>query len=221
MCLYLVRFKDICVQIQQNFQNYLKTMANSLFSLDKPLVLASSSSIRKDLLNRIIPEYEAISPDIDESIQPSETPSGTAKRLALEKALKVAESKSNHYIIGSDQMAVCGNQVISKPMTKEKAIQQLTIQSGQVTHFFTGICLLNSATNEYQVDAVFTAAQFRELSAEDIEAYVEIDAPYYCAGSFKAEANGITLFDAIESRDQTAILGLPLIRLCQFLRNVS
>lgn len=196
-------------------------MANSLFSLDKPIILASSSAIRKDLLNRIIPSYDAISPDIDESIQPSETAPGAAKRLALEKAQKVAEQKSNHYIIGSDQMAVCGQHVISKPLTKEKAIQQLTLQSGQVTHFFTGVCLLNSATNEYQVDAVFTAVQFRELTPQEIAAYVEIDEPYFCAGSFKAEAHGITLFNSVESFDQTAILGLPLIRLSQFLRNID
>lgn len=196
-------------------------MAISLFSFAKPLVLASSSSIRKDLLRRIAPDFDVVSPAIDESLQAGESTAGSAQRLALEKAQKVAEHKPNHYIIGSDQMAICGSDVISKPITKAKAIEQLTLQSGRCTQFYTGICVLNSATQAYQVDAIYTAVKFRQLSKQEIEDYVAVDQPMFCAGSFKAEANGIALFESVESSDPTALLGLPLIRLAEFLRGLA
>lgn len=196
-------------------------MSNSLFSFAKPLVLASSSSIRKVLLQRLVPDFEAMSPAIDESQHASESTAESAQRLAVEKAQKVAEYKPNHYIIGSDQMAICGNDIISKPMTAEKAIEQLALQSGRCTQFFTGVCVLNSATQAYQVDVIYTAVQFRRLSMPEIETYVAADQPMFCAGSFKAEANGIALFESVVSKDPTALLGLPLIRLADYLRALA
>ncbi|MNQ53667.1 Maf-like protein YceF [compost metagenome] len=139
------------------------------------------------------------------------------RRLALEKALALAPLHPNHLIIGSDQVAVLGEQVLGKPHGFERARSQLLAASGTSVSFLTGLALLNSATGNYQVDCVPFTVHFRELDEARIGRYLEAEQPYDCAGSFKAEGLGVSLFRATEGNDATSLVGLPLIRLVDML----
>ena len=140
-------------------------------------------------------------------------------RLAEVKAVKVAESESAAIIIGSDQLAVLWGMVLGKPGNHERAFQQLAGMSGHCVSFYTGLCLLNSNTGQKQLSCDLNYVYFRLLSDEQIERYLTIEQPYDCAGSFKSEALGITLIEKIEGPDPTALIGLPLIKLTELLRN--
>ncbi len=183
------------------------------------LILASSSSYRKSLLDRLCLPYIAHAPDIDEQRLPDETPDTMVRRLSEGKARAVSALYPNSLIIGSDQVAVIDDSVLTKPGNLANAQQQLRRQSGQEVQFLTGLALLNSANGNCQVDIVATDVVFRLLEEAEICAYLERDEPYSCAGSFRSEGLGITLFDAVNTSDPTALIGLPLIRLCQMLRN--
>ena len=182
-----------------------------------PLLLASSSVYRRDLLSRLRLPFTCSSPDIDESHHQGETATELVKRLSLEKARALAARHPNHLIIGSDQVAVLDGQIIGKPHTYEKAHQQFTTASGASVSFLTGLTLLNSQTGHYQTDCVPFTVHMRSLSAEQIERYLRAEQPYDCAGSFKAEGLGVSLFQRTEGDDATSLVGLPLIRLVDML----
>lgn len=191
--------------------------------MQKPIVLASSSSYRAELLHRLQLNFTQLSPDIDESRIPGESPEEIALRLSIAKAQTVAKmvKERSCWVIGSDQVACLGNQILNKPGSFENAKQQLLMCSGKKVSFFTGLCLLDSKTNEYLADNVEFSVFFRELSEQDVEAYLAIDKPYDCAGSFKFESLGITLFERTAGDDPTSIIGLPLIKLATFFKEKS
>ncbi|PHS73556.1 Maf family protein [Porticoccus sp.] len=186
----------------------------------KNLVLASSSPYRRELLQRLRIPFEIISPDIDESPQLEESPEALVKRLSLEKAMAIAHRFDNHLIIGSDQIAVNEGKLLTKPGNFNNAFQQLRSESGKKVHFLTGLALLDSATQQSQVEMVITEVVFRRLSDTEITEYLVNDTPYNCAGSFRSEGLGITLFDAVYSSDPTALIGLPLISLNRMLMRI-
>jgi septum formation protein len=181
-----------------------------------PIVLASTSPFRKELLQRIGIDFETAAPDIDESPLPGEAPENLVKRLSEAKARVIGKIRPG-LIIGSDQVASVGDEILGKPGTHENAVAQLRKLSGKLVTFQTGLCLLNSASNQAQVDIIPFRVQFRELDAQQIERYLQADQPYNCAGSFKSEGLGITLFERMEGEDPTALIGLPLIRLTDML----
>ncbi|AUG01175.1 septum formation inhibitor Maf [Pseudomonas sp. 09C 129] len=182
-----------------------------------PLLLASSSAYRRELLTRLRLPFTCSSPDIDESHRPGESASGLVKRLAEEKARALAITHPGHLIIGSDQVAVLGERIIGKPHTFEKAREQLLAASGASVTFLTGLALLNSKSGHCQVDCIPFTVHMRELSPARIERYLHAEQPYDCAGSFKAEGLGISLFRSTEGSDGSSLIGLPLIRLVDML----
>jgi MAF protein len=172
-------------------------------------------------MQRLCLDYQVFSPEIDETRLVDETAAAMVKRLSLAKAKKIAEQHPNALIIGSDQCAVLNNTILGKPHTHENAVQQLQASSGQCVNFLTGLCLYDSQTGEYQLDLVPYGVEFRELSNQEIEAYLSKEQPYNCAGSFKSEGLGISLFEGFTGNDPTALIGLPLIRLSDMLRNMG
>ncbi len=182
------------------------------------LVLASSSRYRRELLARLNIPFEAASPDIDESAWQGETPAALVQRLSLEKAAALRTRFSHHLIIGSDQVAVCDGAVLTKPGTAERAQEQLRQQAGRTVEFLTGLALLNSESGVHHLDIAVTRVTFRTLSEAEIVRYVAQEKPLECAGSFRSEALGISLFESVASDDPTALIGLPLVRLCGMLR---
>jgi MAF protein len=184
-----------------------------------PLVLASSSPYRRELLSRLQLPFSWSAPAIDETRQPNESAEALARRLAQEKAQALAGDFTQHLIIGSDQVAVLNGQIIGKPHDFARAQAQLQAASGASVTFLTGLALLNSATNAWQVDCIPFTVHFRQLSEASISRYLEAEQPFDCAGSFKAEGLGVSLFRATEGTDATSLIGLPLIRLVDMLFN--
>jgi septum formation protein len=184
-----------------------------------PLILASSSPYRREVLSRLGVEFSSVSPDIDESPRDGETPQALVARLAESKALAVAESHPKGLIIGSDQVATLDDMILGKPGNHERAVEQLTLASGKRITFHTGLCLLNSETGERQVRCEPFSVEFRDLSDEEIENYLRKEQPYNCAGAFKSEGLGICLFKRMEGDDPASLIGLPLIQLVDMLRN--
>ena len=181
-----------------------------------PLVLASTSPFRKELLQRIGIAFTTAAPDVDESPLAGETPEALVKRLAEAKARAIGHACKG-LIIGSDQVATTGSDILGKPGTHTRAAEQLQKLSGRLVTFQTGLCLLNSVTGEAEVDVVPFRVRFRQLDKGQIERYLQADRPYNCAGSFKSEGLGITLFEHMDGGDPTALIGLPLIRLTSML----
>ncbi|EMP55774.1 Maf-like protein [Marinobacter santoriniensis NKSG1] len=185
-----------------------------------PLVLASSSPYRRKLLEQLGISFETASPDIDETPQANETAMQLARRLAESKAAALVETYPDAWIIGSDQVASLEDgTLLHKPGDHETAIRQLRQSSGQSVIFLTGLCLLDAASGTRQITCEPFTAHFRELTAEEVERYLKREQPYDCAGSFKMEGLGITLFDRLEGRDPNSLIGLPLIALNEMLRN--
>lgn len=182
-----------------------------------PLVLASSSAYRKLLLERLVLNFITANPEIDESPAPHEQPSTLALRLAEEKAQALASRFPQHLIIGSDQVAALHNQCIGKPNNFDTAFAQLRAASGQSVTFYTGLALFNSQSKRLHSACIPFTVYFRELSDDAIERYLRLEQPYDCAGSFKAEGLGVSLFQRTEGEDATSLIGLPLIRLVDFL----
>ena len=182
------------------------------------LILASSSRYRRELLARLHIEFESISPDIDESQQNNEAAATYVERLAQEKAQAIANNHPNHLVIGSDQCTVMNDKIIGKPHTREAAIEQLTSASGKQIEFLTGVCVTHQASTWTRSFVETFLVSFRNLTREEIERYLDIEKPFDCAGSFKSEGYGISLTDAMTGDDPTALIGLPLIRLAQTLR---
>lgn len=184
-----------------------------------PLVLASSSHFRAQLLARLQVPFVQDSPETDETPLLNENAPQLAQRLAYAKAHDLVHKYPQHLIIGSDQVASFAGQLIGKPMTHDKAVQQLQAFSGQKVDFYTGLCLLNSQTGHFQQCVELFSVYFRKLSHEQIERYLYAEQPYFCAGSFKSEGLGICLFEKMQGDDPTSLIGLPLIRLVTFLQN--
>lgn len=188
-----------------------------ILTLKQPLILASSSPYRKAILEKLQLPFSTVSPNIDETPHPHEAPEETALRLARLKARKVAETHSDALIIGCDQVATVDGLQIGKPRNHENAVKQLTMLSGKEVIFHSAICLLNAETKHEQAQNVPTYVKFRTLETETIEQYLRIEQPYDCAGSAKSEGLGISLLDYIKGDDPNALIGLPLIRLIDFL----
>ncbi|MEQ7919107.1 nucleoside triphosphate pyrophosphatase [Xanthomonas sp. WHRI 1810A] len=184
-----------------------------------PLLLASSSPYRRELLDRLQLPFICASPDIDETRHPDEPAMALVRRLAKEKAQALATGYPGHLIIGSDQVAVLDDQILGKPHTFERALEQLSASSGRSVSFLTGLALLNSDTGDCQVDCVSFTVHMRDLDHACITRYLHAEQPYDCAGSFKAEGLGVSLFRATEGPDATSLIGLPLIRLVDMLLN--
>ncbi|MBA1205178.1 septum formation inhibitor Maf [Pseudomonas capeferrum] len=182
-----------------------------------PLLLASSSSYRRELLQRLRLPFTCASPDIDEQRLAGEGAGDLVRRLSRQKAHALAGAYPRHLIIGSDQVAVLGEQILGKPHTFERACEQLLAASGQQVTFLTGVALLNSETGTCQVDCIPFTVNMRELDVACIERYVEAERPFDCAGSFKAEGLGVSLFQSTHGPDATSLIGLPLIRLVDML----
>ncbi len=182
-----------------------------------PLLLASSSIYRRELLARLQLPFICSSPDIDESHQSGESAIELVKRLAEAKARALADSHPAHLIIGSDQVAVLDGRIIGKPHTFDKAREQLLAASGTRVTFLTGLALLNSQTGACQIDCIPFTVHMRHLDPAHIERYLLAEQPYDCAGSFKAEGLGVSLFQSTEGPDATSLVGLPLIRLVDML----
>lgn len=182
-----------------------------------PLLLASSSPYRRELLSRLRLPFVCASPDIDESRLPDESANDLVRRLAMLKAQALAAVYPGHLIIGSDQVAVLGEQILGKPHRFDKACEQLLAASGTSVTFLTGLALLNSHSGNCQVDVVPFTVQMRELDLPRIERYLHAEQPYDCAGSFKAEGLGVSLFQSTHGADATSLVGLPLIRLVDML----
>jgi septum formation protein len=183
------------------------------------LLLASSSRYRKELLSRLGIPFETASPDIDETPLPGESAALTSERLAQEKAKALAARYPDYLIIGSDQVALLDGIQLGKPGTHERAVTQLQQMRGRTIEFHTALCLFNPQTGRSQTVVDVTRVTMRTYSNEEIEAYLQREKPYDCAGSAKTEGLGITLIAAIENRDPTAIIGLPMIELVSMLNN--
>lgn len=181
------------------------------------LVLASTSPYRRELLERLGIPFETASPNVDESIIDGETPENLVKRLAELKARAVSEAYPAALIIGSDQVAVLDNQILGKPGNHETAVQQLKNASGKKVLFLTGLSLLNSATGKVQTNVDIFSVEFRQLSDTQIENYLQREKPFDCAGSFKSEGLGISLFKKMQGDDPNTLIGLPLITLINML----
>ncbi|HUH87872.1 MAG TPA: Maf-like protein [Pusillimonas sp.] len=181
------------------------------------LILASSSRYRHDMLSRLRIPFTAESPDIDETPRPDETPAALSLRLSLEKAQAVAARHPGALVIGSDQVATIDGSPIGKPGNFERAREQLRQLRGRTVEFHSALCVLDGQRHE--LDDVITRCVFRNLSDDEIDAYLHHEKPFDTAGSAKAEGLGIALMDAMHSDDPTAIIGLPLIALCRMLRS--
>ncbi|KAF1071639.1 MAG: Maf-like protein YceF [Pseudomonas citronellolis] len=204
-----------------------KPLYGQLFSLEsktqevthpmRPLILASSSPYRRELLQRLRLPFECASPDIDETPLPNEDGRQMVIRLAEAKARALASHYPDHLIIGSDQAAINGKRILGKPHTLERAEQQLKDASGAQVSFLTGLALLDSRSGRCQMDCIPFTVHFRELDDASIRRYLEAERPLDCAGSFKAEGLGVSLFRRTEGEDATSLVGLPLIRLVDML----
>lgn len=187
-------------------------------SLQRPLVLGSTSRYRRELLQRLNLPFDVAAPDVDETPLPGEAPRTLALRLALAKARAVAQQHPDAVVIGSDQVADLAGEPLGKPGHHERAVQQLRQMRGQTVVFQTAVAVVCIATGFEQVDLAPVEVKFRALTDDEIERYLQAEQPYDCAGSAKSEGLGIALLDAIHSDDPTALIGLPLIRTCRMLR---
>lgn len=188
-------------------------------SLQPTLILASSSVYRQELLSRLNLPFHAIAPHIDEQALDSESAPQTAMRLAQQKAQAIAQLHPHAIVIGSDQVATLDGQQIGKPGSHPAALRQLQMMRGKQVIFHTAVCVIGQPL--IQLQNVTTTVQFRDLPDHELDAYLQIEQPYDCAGSAKNEALGITLAEKISSDDPTALTGLPLIAVTGMLRNLG
>ena len=194
-------------------------LSTKLASEPQKLILASTSKYRKELLNRLGLPFICVSPEVDETPLPRETPEELALRLAKAKALAIAQKYPNAWVIGSDQVLDLHGAAMGKPGDHERAMAQLQLLRGQTVNFHTAVCLAQGSQAE--VLNVVTKVRFRELKDSVLEAYLLAETPYDCAGSAKSEGLGICLLEKVQSEDPTALIGLPLIAVCTLLRNAG
>jgi septum formation protein len=187
------------------------------------LVLASTSVYRSELLKRLQLPFETAAPNVDETPLPGESARATSLRLAQEKARAVAAAHPDALVIGSDQVALLDGQQLGKPLTHDNAVKQLRAMRGKTTVFYTALALLNGKTGNMQTEVAENHVTLRDLGDDEIEAYLRKEQPYHCAGSAKSEGLGIALMSRMTGDDPNALIGLPLILLCDMLRreNIS
>jgi septum formation protein len=185
---------------------------------NRPLLLGSSSRYRRDLLSRLQLPFAVEVPDVDETPLRGERPHDLALRLALAKAQSVAAKFPHAVVIGSDQVADLGGDPLGKPGNHERAVAQLRRMRGQTVVFQTAVAVVCAETGFQQLELAPVKVKFRKLSDAEIESYLRAEQPYDCAGSARSEGLGISLLEAIDSDDPTALVGLPLIRTCRMLR---
>lgn len=188
---------------------------------ERPLVLGSTSRYRRELLQRLHLAFDVVSPHVDETPLPGETPAAIAQRLALAKAHAVAAQRPEAVVIGSDQVADLAGEPLGKPGTHERAVAQLRRMSGQTVLFQTAVAVVCAATGFERCELAVVRVVFRDLNDDEIERYLRIEQPYDCAGSAKSEGLGIALLDHIDNDDPTALVGLPLIRTARLLRQAG
>ena len=184
----------------------------------QPIVLASTSIYRSQLLSTLQIPFQTAAPDVDETPLPGESAELTSWRLSRTKAEIVAKRFPGALVIGSDQVALLDGQQIGKPLNHDNAVSQLNAMSGKTVTFYTALSLLNDATNDMQTDVAITQVSFRNLKNDEIERYLLKEQPYHCAGSAKSEGLGIALISRIEGDDPNALIGLPLIKLVTMLQ---
>ncbi|MGY5394904.1 Maf family protein [Acinetobacter sp. NigerLNRRAM0016] len=192
--------------------------------MNTQIILASSSQTRKDLMDRLKIQYECVVPDIDESPRGELHADDLARRLAFEKANTIAQKHPDAIVIGSDQVAWregAPDIFIGKPLSTEKAIRQLQANSDKIVYFSTALSVQQYATGFEQTLVEHYKVKFRKLSMAEIERYVAVEQPLHCAGSFKCESLGISLFEQMIGQDQTTLMGMPMIQLCQILRQLN
>lgn len=183
-----------------------------------PLILASTSPHRRMLLERLGTPFTCVAPGVEETRSFREPVTALVQRLSRAKAEAVAARHAGALIIGSDQAAEREGEILGKPGDHPGAVAQLKVSSGKYVKFHTGLCLLDTRDGRRHEHVDVTRVIFRSLTDEEIERYLQAEKPYDCAGSFKSEGLGISLFEGIESDDPSALVGLPLIVLCRFLR---
>ncbi len=183
------------------------------------LVLASTSPFRREILQKLGLSFDTAAPDVDETMEDEESPETLVSRLAESKARAVADDWPNALIIGSDQVACVDGEILGKPGSRQNAVKQLTQTAGKTVTFYTGLCLLNSGSQQAQISCELFKVHFRQLNEVQIGRYLDHEQPFNCAGSFKSEGMGITLFSKLEGDDPNALIGLPLIRLVEMLGN--
>lgn len=183
------------------------------------LILASSSPYRRELLERLKIPFEIMPPEVDESPRPGETPQQLVERLSVAKARKIAESERDALVIGSDQVAVYNGAIVGKPHDHDRAVAQLREAAGRTVVLYTGLALVNAATDRTQCEVIPFRVTFRKLSDEQIESYLRKEQPYSCAGSVRSEGLGIALLEKFEGDDPNTLIGLPLIRLVRMLES--
>ena len=184
----------------------------------RTLVLGSTSPFRKILLEKLNIPFECAKPDIDETAFDNEPPIALVERLAIEKAKEVAKQYPDALIIGSDQVALCGSEILGKPHNFDNAVKQLTKFSGQCITFYTGLCVYDSKNEKTTSLIEPFHVHFNKLTQDEIVNYLHAEQPYNCAGSFKSEGLGICLFEKLEGDDPNSLIGLPLIKLVNMLK---
>ena len=192
--------------------------------MNTQIILASSSQTRKDLMDRLKIQYDCVVPEIDESPRGELHADDLAHRLAFEKANTIAQKFPEAIVIGSDQVAWregAPDIFIGKPLSEDKAIRQLQANSDKIVYFSTALSVQQQSTGFEQTLVEHYKVKFRKLSLAEIERYVAIEQPLHCAGSFKCESLGISLFEQMIGHDQTTLMGLPMIQLCQILRQLN
>lgn len=183
----------------------------------KKIVLASSSCYRRQLLEKLDLDFETASPNVNESAYATERPEQTCMRLARKKAHAIKLRFPKYLIIGADQIAMLGEKQLKKPGNRKSAIEQLEESSGRQVEFYSGVCVSDPQANRHETELDICKVQFRTLSSNEINNYVDRESPFDCAGAFKAEGLGIALLQRIISDDPNSLVGLPLIRLCRLL----
>lgn len=183
------------------------------------IVLASTSPWRREILEKLGIPFITAAPQVDETPISGEDARHLVMRLAQAKAQALSAEYPNHLIIGSDQVCVLEGKITGKPHSEEKAVEQLLLARNSIVTFYTGLALYHSAAGHLQVVCEPFDVHFRHLSEQEIRNYVRKEQPLQCAGSFKCEGLGITLFDRLSGKDPNALIGLPLISLCEMLRN--
>jgi len=183
------------------------------------LILASSSPFRRELLSRLMVPFDIVVPDVDETPLQNESPQALVERLAILKAQTVASRNADALVIGSDQVAVHDGVIVGKPMTYDRAVDQLKSASGKTVMLYAGLALVNASTGRVQSEVVPYGVTFRRLTELQIETYLRKEQPYHCAGSVKSEGLGTALLERFDGEDPSTLIGLPLIRLVRMLEN--
>ena len=182
------------------------------------LILGSSSTARAGVLSQLKMPFKTVSPDIDETIYKDESATSLVQRLGVEKAEAVSkQTPEDSIIITGDQVLSVEGDIFGKPHTQEKAYEHLCYFSGKSATFYSSICVYNNHTKQHQLAVCPTTIAFKQLTTTQIKRYIKLEKPLQCAGCFKAEGLGISLISTMQSSDPTAILGLPLLTLCNML----